>query len=1444
MAATVVNIDDFSSWLNQQPANTPETAYEVTIEGFITGDDRVRTALAVSQPKYVDLSSTVMTLQNQYVNFEQAYGLVKSPVIPSGVTRLSFGSCTALSEIPNIPDSVNNITRAFYGCTSLSSVQMSINLDNFIIMNGETLSSTTLDYCFDGCTQLENFEITTTGVNKYSGLVTLNYLLRSTARLIKQFKFTGVNLTQVSNGPFNFSSTANLESAYIDMPSLETVLGDSQTGEWYIIYSPKLKDLYVRMSSNKDSQWNVNRVNIFYNCPLLTDVSVTLSNVEGFFPVTYFFPSSNFIENLSLTLPRATRVSLRDQTSLQTVTLNTPLLTDMTDTFNGCTSLTTANIPDTVTCIERCFKGCTSLVTIPTIPASVTDCSSAFEDCTSIVNATINSNAITESARLFKNCTALENLTLNTPNANATKTDSSSTGTEPLLGCSSLVTLNVSALWQFSISGNVNIEEINYHSNSDLTRVTISGCTALTTLNINIPNCVPSSEYPYNNIIIISGCSLLDNPVIVCGSVNIPDPNHHTDSFFSSCSSLKSVSLSITQYNGMFKAKTHIGNADTIENLTLNLPLVSSIEFENTSATTYFDALEDVTITANNSTSVDLSYCTALENVSLTTNSATHVSFEGCTSLETAPVLPSSLTDMTRTFKDCTSLLSAPTIPGLVTTMESCFEGCTSFDSLVTIPNSVTNLKSCFEGCTALTESQVISNYVTNMENTFKGCSSLEEIPVIPNGVVNLKSTFENCTAIEDIDITHNNGNANYNKMFAGCTSLESVRFISTAAPTTSDNNCSEIFNGCTGLKNVYIDLRYARKVFYLLFNCPLLEDVYLNVNSLQSNTDFRDININSTHLNSVTYLADSIEELDSDLIAFFKSRIVTLRMNSLKKLQISSYGSQNTKVESIYLYTPELRDMQNTFCYCSALSYINTIPNKVTNMYGCFQQCTSLVNVPELPTNVINVYMCFYGCTSLEEAPNIPDGAVDWYQTFAGCSSLTQANKVHSNVTNLTQTFSGCTSLAAINDFEADLVSLVNNNKALECFDNCTSLTKIGTSPVPTESTDWHVYRLKIGVSTVEGKVFDKDQTAHTISSTSIAKSTLTLPILTDELWFPTGLSDTDLDTIIDKMIQYRYGVFNKTVIPPDRENFVLWAKHPSDVVTNFPGISVVDTVADGNMSAVTSNAVYNFSKPVDSVTSGNMKPVTSNAVANYKPVASSVELNANNIIKFKETSLNGYRIQDIQTKALYVEGREGDSGDSGGVVITNDGVTAFGAGDTDGVFRVVNEDNPNGGAIFKVMKDGTVYGGTYNGKASQAARLLIDGATWDGHFMWNGQGGQPTWLWGSNDGVNHYVWNPSNFSVAYASSAGSVGSSGYGTLYDSYGMGMALGTYCWIAINGMLIYTAEMSNNTSVPFNLPYSIKEMYYAGSIIPFQDTYPRNKGQSMSTGVGILIGRIV
>lgn len=66
-----------------------------------------------------------------------------------------------------------------------------------------------------------------------------------------------------------------------------------------------------------------------------------------------------------------------------------------------------------------------------------------------------------------------------------------------------------------------------------------------------------------------------------------------------------------------------------------------------------------------------------------------------------------------------------------------------------------------------------------------------------------------------------------------------------------------------------------------------------------------------------------------------------------------------------------------------------------------------------------------------------------------------------------------------------------------------------------------------------------------------------------------------------------------------------------------------------------------------------------------------------------------------------------------------------------------------------------GTVFAPAFEGTATRATGLVINGSTTDSRWYWNGQSGQPTWLWGSNDGISMYVWNPSNFSVASATTA-----------------------------------------------------------------------------------------
>lgn len=61
----------------------------------------------------------------------------------------------------------------------------------------------------------------------------------------------------------------------------------------------------------------------------------------------------------------------------------------------------------------------------------------------------------------------------------------------------------------------------------------------------------------------------------------------------------------------------------------------------------------------------------------------------------------------------------------------------------------------------------------------------------------------------------------------------------------------------------------------------------------------------------------------------------------------------------------------------------------------------------------------------------------------------------------------------------------------------------------------------------------------------------------------------------------------------------------------------------------------------------------------------------------------------------------------------------------------------------------------------ASAAKKLRQGNGNADMVFNWDGsKGGQPAWVWGGDDGINMYVYNPSNFGVAYAANAGNSSS------------------------------------------------------------------------------------
>ena len=110
--------------------------------------------------------------------------------------------------------------------------------------------------------------------------------------------------------------------------------------------------------------------------------------------------------------------------SLEEVTCEIPdSVTDMSSTFQGCTSLATAPvIPSGVTNMSYTFAGCSSLVTAPEIPSGVTNMYLAFDGCTSLKEVTFLHTTPPSMQSALQGCSSLETIYVPDKSVDAYKT--------------------------------------------------------------------------------------------------------------------------------------------------------------------------------------------------------------------------------------------------------------------------------------------------------------------------------------------------------------------------------------------------------------------------------------------------------------------------------------------------------------------------------------------------------------------------------------------------------------------------------------------------------------------------------------------------------------------------------------------------------------------------------------------------------------------------------------------------------------------------------------------------------------------------------------------------------------------------------------------------------------------------------------------------------------
>lgn len=223
---------------------------------------------------------------------------------------------------------------------------------------------------------------------------------------------------------------------------------------------------------------------------------------------------------------------------------------------------------------------------------------------------------------------------------------------------------------------------------------------------------------------------------------------------------------------------------------------------------------------------------------------------------------------------------------------------------------------------------------------------------------------------------------------------------------------------------------------------------------------------------------------------------------------------------------------------------------------------------------------------------------------------------------------------------------------------------------------------------------------------------------------------SPADNDLIITKMVND--GTTNTTCYRPIS---ALWNYIKSKADTSYQKIGTIATHAKSDTSlGGGTGALYGHVKLTDVYTE------------DYGAAAKSVGA----------SSYALYRLFDavntaIATKLGASHANVNATASAYGHVKLSDGYTASAGGAASGV----------GASSLALYNAYTALNGALAGK-------LPTTASCNKNWNWAGKGGQPTWLWGGNDASNMYVYNPSNFSVNYANSAGSTGKLvcvGYGT-------------------------------------------------------------------------------
>ena len=490
--------------------------------------------------------------------------------------------------------------------------------------------------------------------------------------------------------------------------------------------------------------------------------------------------------------------------------LNTENVTDMSDMFRFCSSLTSLDVTHfntgNVTSMADMFSSCPRLAELDVThfnTANVKDMSDMFASCSGLISLDVthfNTANVKDMSNMFYGCSGLISLDVTNFNT-ANVTDMSNM----FCGCSGLISLDVT-----------NFNTANVTSMSGM----FYGCSGLISLDVTNFNTANVTNMRY----MFKGCFKLKE--IYVSDKFVTDDVIDSKDMFLGCHSLSGdIDQNSVKVNDKTYAKTAGGYFR--DKAYDNRPWVKYADGTLTFRCGYKKTLGENEYALNSGEEKPAWY-TLHDDINLVVFEASFANarptscyawfqgfenlkqIEGIENLNTANV-----TDMSYMFKNCSNLAKLDVAhfnTAKVTTMNSMFTRCSNLAELdLTHFNTanVTNMYEMFNGCSNLVKLDV-TNFntakVTTMFGMFNKCSNLTELDVTHFNtakVTAMNGMFSGCSNLTELDLTHFNTENVTNMwiMFDGCSALTTIYVSDEFVITNITNKNYSLFFGCIKLK-------------------------------------------------------------------------------------------------------------------------------------------------------------------------------------------------------------------------------------------------------------------------------------------------------------------------------------------------------------------------------------------------------------------------------------------------------------------------------------------------------------------------------------------------------------------------------------------------------------------------------------------------------------------